>query len=139
MLKITKGLKPYIEDGISTYTDAKDNQYVRVRADGEDFGIASRDYVKDGRKKFTWNEAMRLMKEEGMTMFTKEQVELYKARHIEINSKLKEIGGKAFKSELYWTATEHDVDEVWSYWGSIGSFYSGHKNAHSNVRPIINL
>ena len=94
MLKITKGLNPYInkdvEDWILTYTDDDGNQYVRVKIGDEDFCIATHDYIKDDKQKFTWNEAMKIVKEIGMSLPTKKQVELYRAHHNEINDKLKE-------------------------------------------------
>jgi hypothetical protein len=67
MLKITKGLRPFVESGITTYTDSKGNKYVRVREKGEDFCIAAQDYIcpQDWKKIFTWKRAMKLMEEEG--------------------------------------------------------------------------
>ena len=135
MLKITKGL---ISTGIMTYTDDDGHRYVRVKIDDEDFCIAAHDYANIF---FNWNEAMRLMKEEGMTMFTKKQAKLYKAHHSEINSKLKEIDGEALKVDYYWTATEHGVNEAWVYYGSDGILNVCNKSGkfRVRVRPVINM
>ena len=137
MLKITKGLMP--TDGIMTYIDDRGDEYVRVKIGDEDFCIAARDYTPDGKHNFTWNEAMKLMKEEGMTMLTKEQVELYKAFHNEINSKLKEIDGEALENVLYWTMTAHDGAETWGYWGDSGNIYYSYKDDYYSIRPVLNL
>ena len=137
-----KGLKPYIEDGISTYTDAKGNQYVRVKEDGEDFCIAAHDYVKAGKSMHTWDKAMEMLKDKGLTTFTKEQAALYDKYHSEINHKLKEINGKIIPDhEWYWTITEVDTKHACCFRGEgdDNSIYDYPKNIHINVRPIINL
>ena len=97
MLKITKGLKTYIEDGISTYTDAKGNQYVRVKMGDKDFGIAAHDYNREGRDVFKWDDAMKSLEDDGLTTLTIEQAEVCNEYQKDINKKFEEIGGEALK------------------------------------------
>ena len=150
MLKITKGLKPFIEDGISTYTDAKGNEYVRVKIDDMDFCIAAHDWDRGGKKEFTWDEAMEL-ENEGMSMPTHEQIELYKAHMNEIDDKLKEIGGEMFERSTYWTSTDKGGRFALSYRCGIPTTYSHgfiydiiynfftNKESKCRVRPVLNL
>ena len=140
MLKITKGLKPYVEDCIMPYTDSKGNRYVRVKTDGEDFCIATQDYTEDGKYYPSWDDAMAMVKKTGMTMFTKEQVTIYKEHLNEINEMFEEINCKIIPDhEWYWTSTEHDADHAWVYYGSDGILNVCNKSGKFRVRPIINL
>ena len=144
MLKITKGLKPPIindnSNGIHMYTDADGNRYVRVKMNGEDFCIASHDYTKDEKVWFSWDDAMKSLKNIGMTTFTKKQVIIYNNNRNEINNIFKEIGGDKLKDNWYWTSTEYDVVHVWVY--NAASEYinaGGNKNKAHSVRPVLNL
>ena len=144
MLKITKGLKPPIindnSNGIHMYTDADGNRYVRVKMNGEDFCIASHDYTKDEKVWFSWDDAMKSLKNIGMTTFTKKQVIIYNNNRNEINNIFKEIGGDKLKDNWYWTSTEYDVVHVWVY--NAASEYinaGGNKNEAHSVRPVLNL
>ena len=144
MLKITKGLNPYInkdvEDRILTYTDDDGNQYVRVKIGDEDFCIAAHDYIKDGKQKFTWNEAMKIVKEIGMSLPTKKQVELYRAHHNEINDKLKEIGDElSADTHYYWSSYEYSSTHAWFYDGHNGLLNYNYKRIDYRVRPILVL
>ena len=144
MLKITKGLNPYLgaEEGVSIYTDDDGNEYVRVKIGWEDFFIALHDYSRDGEKRFTWDEAMALLKADGLTTFTHNQILMCITYHNEINSKLREIGGDEINGVRYWTATNCGPQYAWVYSG----FYSGQVAMHKckkklfyRVRPIFNL
>lgn len=147
MLKIVKGLKPLevdVEDSILTFTDVGHDSYVRVTTGDEDFCIAAHDYVKDDEEGFTWDEAMKLLKDEDMTTFTKEQAMIYISHREDINDKLREMGGDVLKDRYihYWTSTEHgkcDPWFAWSYSAEGGPLYSIHKNMHYRIRPIIDL
>ena len=140
MLKITKGLKPFIEEVVSIYTDSKGNRYVRVKTDGEDFCIASQDYTEDGKYYFTWNDAMDALKAEGLTTFTKDQALIYKEHLNEINEMFEEINCKIIPDhEWYWTSTEHDANHAWVYNGDSGYIEDDKIYIHYRVRPIINL
>ena len=144
MLKITKGLNPYInkdvEDRILTYTDDDGNQYVRVKIGDEDFCIAAHDYIKDDKQKFTWNEAMKIVKEIGMSLPTKKQVELYRAHHNEINDKLKEIGDElSADTHYYWSSYEYSSTYAWFYDGHNGRLYYSGKSYGQRVRPVLAL
>ena len=142
MLKITKGLKTFIEEGVSTYTDDKGNEYVRVKIGREDFCIAPHDCSRDGGKGFTWDEAMKTTEDEDLTTFTHNQILMCITYHNEINSKLREIGGDEIEDARYWTATNCGPQYAWVYNG----FYSGQvamykckKKLFYRVRPIFNL
>ena len=143
MLKITKGLKPYVEDCIMPYTDSKGNRYVRVKMDGEDFCIATQDYTEDGKYYFTWDDAMDALKAEGLTTFTKDQALICNNNINEINDILKEINGKIIPDhEWYWTSTEYDADYAWVYHvisKHITSRSSKNGGYIYSVRPVINL
>ena len=144
MLKITKGLNPYInkdvEDWILTYTDDDGNQYVRVKIGDEDFCIATHDYIKDDKQKFTWNEAMKIVKEIGMSLPTKKQFELYRAHHNEINDKLKEIGDElSADTHYYWSSYEYSSTIALSYNGDYGILSVGNKSVGYRVRPVLVL
>ena len=148
MLKITKGLNPLC-GVITTYTDDRGNEYVRVRTEDEDFGIAAHDYIKDGKAVFSWDDAMHLTEQEGLTMLTLKQVGVYKEHLTEINNKLKEIGGEALKSTWYWTSSIYSGggDIGWIYQGVSSWIYRGVSGETDysfhyidcKVRPILNL
>jgi hypothetical protein len=140
MLKITKGLKTFIEEGVSTYTDDRGNDYVRVKIGDEDFCIAPYDYTEDDDDAFKWNHVMTLLEAEDLELPTKQQVEIYKEHIDDINDRLKEIGGEALKKKWYWTSTEHGVEQVWAYMGDNCHFNVFPKNSlFFKVRTVINL
>lgn len=146
MLKITKGLEPYVEDGVSTYKDDKGNKYVRVKDGDEDFCITLHDYDKDDnsgfdafKDKFTWDDAMKALKADGLTTFTKRQAILCRDYIFEISNKLKEIGGDEFNHSWYWTSTEDNPECAWVYqFYTKDIVYVSTANSY-NIRPIINL
>ena len=141
MLKIVKGLKEFIKDGISIYTDDKCNEYVRVKMGSEDFCIASCDYVKDGKHKFTYDDAMESLKEDGFTAFDKKQARLYHSCLYEIDSKLKEIDSEPLKDDIYWMLSELSNVSAWTYFGGdehTNAVYLLKSSLH-RVRPIMNL
>ena len=142
MLKITKGLKPRLEgDCITQYTDDEGGglRWVRVKMDGEDFCIALHDYTRDKRYCIAWDDAMESSKEEGWSIFNKEQAALYDAYREEIDKKLKALGGVTLKKDYYWTSTEIEPDEAWIYNNYSESFISFEKRTPCRVRPILNL
>ena len=150
MLKITKGLKLTVEDGIMPYIDEHNNEYVRVRVDGEDFCIAAHDYTKDVkaktglfkgmfRDKFTWNKTMMSLGDEGLTTFSKEQIQLCAAYQDDINKKFKEIDGRPLANDYYWTITKYDDDNIWIYNGHSMDLTNSVKTILHMVRPILNL
>ena len=141
MLKITKGLKPFVEgDEITTYTDDRGDEYVRVKIDKEDFCIAAIDYVKDGDDAFKWDDAMKSLEAEGLELPTQRQVEIYKEHIDDINDRLKEIGGVVLTQDFYWTSTENGAERAGAYIGDDGRFVIFPKIRYSfRVRPIINL
>lgn len=121
MLKITKGLRPFVESGITPYTDDKGDEYVRVKMDGKDFCIAAHDYVEGTDKTFTWNKATELMKREGLSLPTKEQMTIY-AKHLEeMLDMFKEIEGDPLTDNYYWTSTEYDIKRAWMCYGCINA------------------
>ena len=150
MLKITKGLNA---DGITTYTDDEGNRYVRVKMDGEDFCIALHDYKIDLKPditwnwdkstNFTWNDAMKSVRQEGMELPTKKQAMIYINHRNDINSVIREIGGYVLRDRKYWTSSEDTDGRVWSYniWSNAISsgIDKNYKDDHLRVRPIINL
>lgn len=138
MLKITKGLKPFVEEGITSYIDDKGNEYVRVKVDKEDFCITLYDHHKDDRYRFNWVEMTRILKDYGLTTFTTEQAELYRKHRDEINTKLKEMGGDALKDE-YWTIEESGNEYAW-FFSSVKDYTDvTYKNVICKIRPILNL
>jgi hypothetical protein len=138
MLKITKGLKPYVEDGIMPYTDSKGEGYVRVKMNGEDFCIATQDYNKDGKEWFTWDDAMKSLKADELTTFTKDQALICKDNQIEINDILKKMGGNKLKNyEWYWTVDEYDVNCAWGFY--IGNITNLDRENQFMIRPVLNL
>lgn len=142
MLKIVKGLNPHIdkdnEDGISIYTDSKGDEYVRVKFNDKDFCIAAYDYVKHGKDKFTWDEAMKSLEDDGLTTFAKEQLHLCINHRDEINNRLEEIG-EVFKKEWYWTIDEYNIKCAWSFYIKNGNVTDLNKENHFMIRPVLNL
>ena len=148
MLKITKGLKPPIindnSNGIHTYTDEEGNEYVRVKNDNEDFCIASSDYVKGSKDKFEWDEAMEALEaleNDGWVTLTLSQAQLCKNNQLEINNRLKEIGGKAFEYDGYWTSAEcvDDAACAWVYVVNQSLILDASKLSVYRMRLILNL
>ena len=143
MLRITKGLNPFVNndasEGISIYTDEQGNKYVCVKTDDEDFCIAAHDYNQGVKYYFSWDNAMEALEAIGMTTFTKEQFELYMDYHNEINKKLKEIGGDVIEGNWYWLSTESNVDTKCAYFYGHGVIDNTLKKITRRVRPILNL
>ena len=149
MLKITKGLKPFVEGDITPYTDDKGDVCVRVKMWDEDFCIAAQDYVKEGKVGFIWDEAMKALEDDGLTTFTKRQAELCSAHQDKINDVLNEIGGDEFKDEQYWTSSESAMGWAWIIQGHhntrkgdpslLNACDAHYKDDTCRVRPIINL
>ena len=140
MLKITKGLKQFVENGVSTYTDARGDDYVRVKVGREDFCIAAHDYVEDDKDAFKWNHVMTLLEAEDLELPTKQQVEIYKEHIDDINDRLEDIGGDALSNDWYWTTTKEDANYVWAYMGDNCHFNIFPKNSlFFKVRTVINL
>ena len=139
MLKITKGLKPFVEEGITSYIDDKGNEYVRVKLDGEDFCITLYDYNKSGKCMFTWNETMMSLGDEGLTTFTPNQASIYAAHRDVINNKLKEMSGEVLKNEKYWTSNEINPGYSGIYNNYSKNIFSNVKHDRCLVRPVINL
>ena len=144
MLKITKGLRPFVKDGITPYTDVQGNRYVRVKVDGEDFCIAAHSYTEDHyeyyKSAFTRNNAMEILNNDRLTMFTKKQILIYIDYLDEVYDKFEEIGGEALVNEWYWVSDESDPDKTWYYEKDTGNF--GCRRAYyitCRVRPILNL
>ena len=139
MLKITKGLKPFVKDGITPYTDVQGNRYVRVKVDGEDFCIATQDYTEDGKYYFTWDDAMDALKAEGLTTFTKDQALICNNNINEINEMFEEIGGNKLKKAWYWTSSEYNSNKAWCFENNYGQSRCDDKNSTHLVRPVLNL
>ena len=137
MLKIIKGLRPTCVTDITRYTDAQHHKYVRVMTEDEDFCVTTYDYVKNENKAFTWDEALQMLKADGLTTFTKKQAELCAPYLPEINDIL--------DNNWYWTLDEYDDDDAWYY--DCFRYYDcfnnqlGHaiKRMSCGIRTIVNL
>jgi hypothetical protein len=145
MLKIIKGLKPTVEDGIMSYIDDHGHEYVRMKYGDEDFCITAHDYVAKGRSRFEWDAAMMIMEDKGFTTFTKEQMRLYIIHHKEVNDALEGVGGDVLghhNRSWYWTLDEYDTNQSFCFLcfqESILDVEPGDKSNLFKIRPIINL
>ena len=142
MLKITKGLKPVEKEGIMTYTDARGNDYVRVKVGREDFCIAAHDLTKNGKDVyFTWNGAMKLLGADGLTTLTRDQAMICMDHLSEVNDKLKEMGGDTFSRDWYWTSTEFDAytKRAWLYYVEQKVVNNNYKSGTYRIRPTFDL
>ena len=108
-------------------------QWVRVRVGDEDFLIASHDYKKDGKDKFTWEEACKI------ETANKKQWLIIAAFKEQINSKLKEIGGDVISNKDYWSVQEYNADYAWCYYGGGGLVSISNKRNSVTVRPVLAL
>ena len=114
---------------VVSITEKDGQQWVRVRVGDEDFLITSHDYKKDGKDKFTWEEACKI------GTFTKRQAHIACAFLDEINGKLREIGGEEL-DDVYWSSTEYNVSNAWGV--GFGSGYIGYySKCHTGaMRPV---
>ena len=130
---------------ISIVTRKSDSsKWVRVEALGEDFCIAPKD-IND-RDDMTYNEAMKALEAAGVTTFDKKQG-LMLAIYIEqINAKLVEAGGDAFKRDWYvsrelWKpvgCADYTANFSWCFYGSTGSFRTSYRYIGSfRSRPFL--
>ena len=114
-------------------TEKDGQQWVRVRVGDEDFLIASHDYKKDGKDKFTWEEACKI------ETANKKQWLIIAAFKEQINSKLKEIGGDVISNKDYWSVQEYNADYAWCYYGGGGLVSISNKRNSVTVRPVLAL
>lgn len=114
---------------ISIVTKRSDgSKWVRVEALGEDFCIAPKD-IND-RNDMTYDEAMKALEAAGVTTFDKKQGLLLAIYIEQINAKLTEAGGDAFKKDWYvsrelWKpvgCADCNASNSWYFYGSYGSF-----------------
>lgn len=114
---------------ISIVTRKSDgSKWVRVEALGEDFCIAPKD-IND-RNDMTYDEAMKALEAAGVTTFDKKQGLLLAIYIEQINAKLTEAGGDAFKGDRYvsrelWKpvgCADFFALSTWCFYGSNGIF-----------------
>lgn len=114
---------------ISIVTKRSDgSKWVRVEALGEDFCIAPKD-IND-RDDMTYDEAMEALEAADVTTFDKKQGLLLAIYIEQINVKLVEAGGDAFKREWYvsrelWKpvgCADYDANYSWFFSGNVGDF-----------------
>ena len=112
---------------ISIVTRKSDgSKWVRVEALGEDFCIAPKD-IND-RSDMTYDEAMKALEAAGVTTFDKKQGLLLAIYIEQINAKLTEAGGDAFKKDWYvsrelWKpvgCADSDAIISWFFFGGFG-------------------
>ena len=116
---------------ISIVTRKSDgSKWVRVEALGEDFCIAPKDI--NNRNNMTYDEAMKALEAAGVTTFDKKQGLLLAIYIEQINAKLTEAGGDAFKKDWYvsrelWKpvgCADYGADISWYFGGPYGGFYA---------------
>lgn len=116
---------------ISIVTRKSDgSKWVRVEALGEDFCIAPKDI--NNRDDMTYDEAMKALEAAGVTTFDKKQGLLLAIYIEQINAKLVESGGDAFKKDWYvsrelWGpvgCADYNAYNSWIFYGGSGSFLS---------------
>lgn len=116
---------------ISIVTRKSDgSKWVRVEALGEDFCIAPKD-IND-RDDMNYDEAMKALEAAGVTTFDRKQGLLLTIYIEQINAKLTEAGGDAFKKDWYvsrelWKpvgCADFNADRSWFFYGDYGGFYN---------------
>lgn len=130
---------------ISIVTRKSDgSKWVRVEALGEDFCIAPKDI--NNRDDMTYDEAMKALEAAGVTTFDKKQGLLLAIYIEQINAKLVESGGDAFKKNWYvsrelWRpvgCADCNAISSWCFYGNYGSFYNILRyGGHFRSRPFL--
>lgn len=124
----TKVITPYFENGLFAG--------VRVVLGDEDFVIARKDYQNG--KEMTWQEAMDVLKAEGLSTFNYRQICLTMAYRKDVDNVLMDNGGDSLDN-WYWTCAEYSAYYSFGYSGNYGALGGGNKKFTYSVRPIKNL
>lgn len=120
---------------VSIYEMPDGKKMIRVKTLDEDFLLDPK-HIDNGRW-YKFNEAMKRLKELGLTTLNKKQALIMAAYHDEINEAIIVLNGDKLNWE--WSVSEYSAGGAWYYYGYCGTVGSGSKYYKSLVRPIYKL
>lgn len=106
---------------------------IRMKTLDEDFLLDPK-HIDNG-KGYEFREAMKRLKELGLTTFNKKQALVMASYHDEINKAIEVLDGDKLNWE--WSVSEYGAYYAWCYNGDSGTVDVSYKYYTSQVRPVL--